>query len=126
MTGPGHQAKSTRTHLKISEEKTVELFFFKKKDLGPQTATLPGYLTLGLKPNGIILTPEGQPLGETPLQKRQMAPGRHDLILRSKDGHYEKQVSIDIEPGQSAIYRFMLTREDEVPGWTAPDAGPKD
>ena len=95
------------------------------KDLGPQTATLPGDLTLGLKPNGVVLTSEGKRIGETPLQKQQMAPGRHNLILRSKDGHYERQVSIEIEPGQSAIYRFMLTKEDEVPGWTPPDAGPR-
>lgn len=126
VMGPGRRAKSTRTHLKISESKTVEVFFFKSKDAGSTMETLPGYLTLGLKPNGVVETTEGQKLGETPIHKKQIGPGVHNLILRSKDGHYEKQVSIEIEPGQSAIYRFLLTTEDEVPGWTPPDAGVSD
>ena len=52
--------------------------------------------------------------------------GEHALVLRSKDGRYEKRVSVEVNPNRNAVYRFMLRREDEVPGWSpalTPDGG---
>ena len=47
-------------------------------------------------------------------------PGAYDLVLRSTDGRYVRRVRLSIEAGETSVFRFMLSRRDEV---LVPDAG---
>ncbi|MCC7385886.1 MAG: PEGA domain-containing protein [Deltaproteobacteria bacterium] len=133
---PGGHAKSARTTLAIGEEKWIELFFGDTSCAIPVPVPPPvpmssppplGAITLGLEPPGIVLNEEGRALGETPLVSYPMPTGEHRLLLRSKDGRFEKWVTVEVEAEKAAIYRLRLRQEDEVEGWQAdagsPDAG---
>ena len=74
-----------------------------------------GLLTLGIQPNGTVRTEAGHLVGLTPVVKKPMDAGEHVLWLTTEDATREKKVRITIEPGQHAVYRFMLREEDEVP-----------
>jgi hypothetical protein len=135
----GSEARAARTSLAIGEAKTLEIFFGEvtsrpeEPEPPPPPMSLPPprtTVTIGLQPNGFVSTVDGVRLGETPLFAHELEPGRHELILTSKDGRLQKQVSIDLEAGKAATYRFMLRDADQVPGWRpdagAPDASPGD
>ncbi len=134
VMGPNHRAKSVRAMLHRSEDKTLEVFFADVKSEGPEgdlqsKAEVPmsvpkpkGYLTLGMNPEGTVELDDGTKLGETPIVKRPMDAGRYTVWLRSKDDRYERRVTLEIEEGKPAIYRFLLNREDQRIGWT-PDGG---
>ncbi len=128
----GPMAKSRRTRLKIGQKRVLEVFFYKamsileeeKPDQAQLKMSLPkpeGYLTLGLKPDGYLLDHQGKLIGETPVKKMRMLAGKHRVILRSKDGHYERRVELNIEAKKTAIYRFRLNFEDEVADWQPGD-----
>lgn len=136
VTTPWNAAKSVQDHLRSGESRTLEVFFAAvvsqveppEPPVAPPSMSLPppqGYLTLGLEPNGRAFLEEAggeRPLGETPLSGLPLEPGSHRVVLRSKDGRYEKRVTIEVQAEKRAVYRFMLRAEDELPGW-APDAG---
>ena len=120
----GRRARSTQTTLRIGEQKTIELFFGKGPTrLGSGVCKAPpkisrpppkGFLTLGMKPKGHVETADGQRLGDAPLVRHPLDPGEYDLILRTKDGRFERRVSLRIEAGETAVFRFLLTNKDEV------------
>jgi hypothetical protein len=131
VTGPNNQAKSVRATLKRSEDLTLEVFFYEVKS-EPETGLeskveLPmskpkpkGWLTLGMRPDGTVELDDGKKLGATPIVKRPMEAGKYTVWLRSKDDRYERRVTIEIEENKPAIYRFLLGKEDERPGWKPP------
>jgi hypothetical protein len=128
VTTPNGRAKSVRVDLAIGEQKWIEVLFDRIASLpeeheGPVLESRPapkGFLTLGLKPDGEVLTEEGEKLGDTPIVRRAIDPGEHVFILRASNGQYEKRVSVEIEADQSAVFRFQFRDEDQVPGWTPP------
>lgn len=131
---PGGHAKSARTALAIGEQKWIELFFGDTSCAIPVPVPPPvpmssppplGTITLGLEPPGIVLNEEGRALGETPLVSYAIPTGEHRLLLRSKDGRFEKWVTVEVEADKAAIYRLRLRQEDAVEGWQ-PDAGSPD
>lgn len=136
ITSPNGRAKSVRTQLAIGEQKLLEVFFddvmsTPETDEGPRLESRPeprGYLTLGVKPDGVVLTAEEKRLGETPLMRLPLPTGEHELLLRSLDGRYEKRVIVELEADQTAVFRFQFRDEDQVPGWKPPpkDAGAAD
>lgn len=118
------RARSVRTQLKRSEQKTVNVSFSETSSTSPEPTKTPdrdagpsprGLLTLGLQPNGTVYDARGRALGETPIVKLPMEPGVHELLLRTADGSKERRVRLSIEPGQHAVYRFLLKQRDEVP-----------
>lgn len=131
VTTPTGRAKSVRGDLAIGEQKTIEVFFepVASSPDAPKPPVLQskpppvGYLTLGLKPEGEVYTSEGERLGSTPIVRRPIEPGEHELLLRSLDGRYEKRVVAEVEAGQTAVFRFMFRDQDQVPGWRAPVDG---
>lgn len=133
ITSPEGRAKSVRGQLAIGEQKTIEVFFddvaSKPEEVkAPEVESRPapkGYLTLGLQPDGEVFNAEGVSLGKSPIQKKSVDPGEHELILRSLDGRYEKRVVVEVTAEEPAVYRFMFRDSDQVPGWKPPDAGPK-
>lgn len=118
------EARSAQTTLAIGEQKTIEIFFGESPaDVGPGVCKAPlrvskpppkGRLTLGMKPEGIVETTDGQSLGTTPLVRVPFDPGEHTLILRSTDGRYRRTVDLRIEAGETAVFRFRLGKRDEV------------
>jgi hypothetical protein len=129
VLGPFNRAKSVKTDLKLSEQKTIHIFFgeaHSEAEEGPSASMLEvpmsvpaakGWVTIGLDPEGSVETDDGKKLGDTPLVKHPMTPGLHRIWLRSKDGRYERRVQIEIVENEPAVYRFRLTDADEVPGW---------
>lgn len=118
ITTPDGRARSVRTQLGISEAKKIEVRFNETSSVagsaldggvGPR-----GLLTLGLQPAGTVRTEDGRTLGETPLVRFPMEPGEHTLVLTTHDGHRSRTVTLKVEPGKHAVYRFMLKQEDEV------------
>lgn len=118
----GH-ARSLRTHLRIGEQKIVELFFEDvaclppEPEPPPQPMSLPperGRLTLGLEPAGEVLDEREVLVGKTPLVDHPIEPGEHRLLLRSKDRKLQKWVTVEVEAGKAAIYRFRLLQEDAI------------
>lgn len=116
------RARSVKTRLGIAETKRVEVLFNRTstaaaeaKAVKPDEAKPRGLLTLGLQPNGTVRLANGKRLGRTPIQKLPIEAGKHDLVLVSEDGTREKRVRIAVEPGQHAVYRFMLKKEDIRP-----------
>lgn len=124
VTDPGGRARSEKHRLAIGEQKRFEIFFGEVASLPeePEVKVNPlqchpkevGYLSIGLKPNGTVQTTKGETLGDTPLLDHEMKPGIYDLILRSKDGTRQKNVSIEVKANERSVYRFMLVEEDEV------------
>jgi hypothetical protein len=131
VTTPDGRAKGVKTDLAIGEQKQIEIFFdeiaSKPEEERPTNESRPdpiGWVTLGMKPDGMVYDANEKLLGETPLVKLSFAPGDHDLTLRTVDGRYEKKVTIVVEADQHAVLRFQLRDEDQVPGWKPPpDAG---
>jgi hypothetical protein len=130
------EARSVRGRLAIGEQKLLEVFFApvtSRPEDGepappPPPMSLPpptGKLTLGLEPRGTAETLDGRALGASPIHDLELAEGEHEVVLRSLDGRYRKQVRLEVEPGRTAVYRFMFRPDDEVPGWQPPDAGPR-
>lgn len=127
VEGPFNRAKSVKTQLAISEQKTLHVFFAEaqsKPPDGPNASILPepismpeakGFLTIGLSPEGYIEDDDGKKLGDAPIVKKPMAPGTHTIWLRSKDERYERRVQIEIEPKKAAVYRFRLNDADLRP-----------
>lgn len=132
VMGPFHRAKSVRATLHRSEHKTLEVFFgevasepaqegLQSKAEVPMSMPKPkGYLTLGMNPEGTVELDDGTKLGETPIVKRPMDAGSYTVWLRSKDDRYERRVTLEIEEGKPAVYRFLLGREDQRPSWQPP------
>ncbi len=124
VTDPGGRARSVGAELSIGERKWLEVFFDDNQSRPPEPEEKlnplqchpreAGWLTLGLEPKGLVETDAGEKLGETPLVDREMPPGIHNLILRSKDGKFQKSVSIEIQANERAVYRFMMTAEDAI------------
>jgi hypothetical protein len=123
VTDPAGRARSVKTSLAIAEKKWLEVFFDDVASKAEEELELNplqchpkdvGYLTLALEPKGIVVDEEGDTLGETPMFDHEIEPGIHNLVLRSKDGKRERKVSIEIEANERAVYRFMLTAEDEI------------
>lgn len=118
---PTGRAKAVRADLGIGEQKTIEVQF--ERDEASRFGAPPretgstdgrGLLTLGLQPEGEVFTLEGRRLGATPIVQMPIEAGEHDLWLRSLDGRYEKKVSIEIAPGETAVFRFQFRGEDEI------------
>lgn len=134
VTTPDGRAKGIKTELAIGEQKQLEIFFdevvSKPEEEKPANQSRPdpvGWVTIGMKPDGLVYDDEEHLLGETPLLKRSFSPGEHALFLRTADGRYEKRVTIIVEADQSAVLRFQLRDEDQVFGWKPPpDAGRRD
>lgn len=134
LTTPNGRAKSIRTTLEIGEQRIIEAFFdpAMTKEGEDEDAELlesrpepQGFVTVAVKPDSLVYTDEEKPLGESPLERMPMKPGEHELVLRSLDGRYEKRVTVSVEEGQLAVFRFQLRDEDQRPGWKPPakDAG---
>lgn len=131
VTTPDGRAKGVKSSLEIGEQKVIEIFFddvaSNPEDDRPIIESRPeaiGWVTLGMKPDGLVYTDEEKLLGETPLTKHVFSPGEHVLFLRTADRRYEKRVTIVVEAEQHAVLRFQLRDEDQVPGWKPPpDAG---
>lgn len=122
VIGPAGHARQMRGTLAIAEQKVLELFFGDVwSELLPEAPPPPpqclpppsGKLTLGVEPEGEVFDAEDHSLGKTPLIEREMPVGEHRLLLRSADAKREKFVSVVIEDGKTAIYRFRLLPEDE-------------
>jgi hypothetical protein len=124
VTDPGGRARSVRTELLLGQKKWLEVFF---DDVASQAPVIEerlspvqchpkerGWVTIALEPKGTVETDKGEALGETPLFERAMEPGVHNLILRSKDGKLQRSVSIEVSADEKAVYRFMLTSDDEI------------
>lgn len=131
VTTPDGRAKGVKSSLDIGEQKVIEIFFEEleskpeeEKVLNESRPDPIGWVTLGMKPDGLVYTEEEKLLGETPLTKHAFPPGEHVLFLRTTDKRYEKRVTIVVEAEQHAVLRFQLRDEDQVPGWKPlPDAG---
>ncbi len=118
------RARSVRSRLKLSENKSVTVTFADtsskaetptakaSQDASPAPR---GLLTLGLQPNGVVYDAQSRLLGHTPLVKLPIEPGTHELLLRTYDGSKERKVELTVEPGKHAVYRFLLKQRDEVP-----------
>jgi hypothetical protein len=122
VTEPGGRARSVKLELGIGQREWIEAFF---GDVASKPEPAPpnplqchpravGFLSIGLKPEGLIETADGDRIGESPLFDKEMEAGAYDLRLISKDGKYEKRVSIEIAPDERAVYRFMFRQEDAV------------
>jgi hypothetical protein len=129
VTTDDGRAKSLRAYLDVSEAKTLEVWFDREETTTrtstqpePMGPPRPGTLTLATKPLAEVLTSTGGVMGRTPIDRRRLPAGEHRLRLRSLDGRYQRRVTLSVESGRDAVYRFRLGRDDEVPGWT-PDAG---
>lgn len=124
VLGPDNRAKSVQATLKRSEQKTLEVFFGAVKSVPdstsrqselPELMSVPeaqGRLTLGLEPDGFVELDDGTKLGDTPIVDKPMKPGRHTVWLRSSDHRHERRVTIEIEAGKRAVYRFLLGHDD--------------
>lgn len=127
VISPEGHAKAVRGQLAIGEQKVLQVFFDEvssepedgiEKPSAPSRMSLPppvGWMTLGLNPEGEVFDAEGKSLGRTPLQKKVMDVGEHELVLRSLDGRYQKKVTLEIEEGKTAIYRFSFNEADRLP-----------
>jgi hypothetical protein len=124
VTDPAGRARSVKTNLEIGEKEWHEVFFEEalSKAPEPEEKLSPlqchprelGSLTIALEPKGTIETDKGEKLGPTPIFDREIEPGIHNLILRSNDGKFQRSVSIEVQPNEKAVFRFMFTAEDEV------------
>ncbi len=126
VTSPEGHAKSVRGQLAIGEQKILQVFFDdvtsdpedgQDKRPDPIRMSLPpplGWVTIGLNPEGEVFDAEGKSLGRTPIQKMPLEAGEHELVLRSRDAKYEKKMTIEVEEGKTAIYRFSFTEADKV------------
>jgi hypothetical protein len=116
ITTADGRARSVRTQLGLSEDKTIEVRFNDTSSVAeasPDGGVTPrGLLTLGLQPKGTVTTPDGRKLGDTPLERLPMEPGEHTLVLTTHDGKRTRTVTLTVEPGKHAVYRFMLKDED--------------
>jgi hypothetical protein len=112
VEGPGHRARAIRATLGIGEQRVFHVDFAETTTVAADST---GRLTLGLKPDGYVVDEEGRTLGETPLVRRSTEAGLRSLILRSLDGARERKVEVEVPAGVTAIYRFRLREEDDVP-----------
>ena len=127
VSHPDGRAKSVRSSLEIGEQKRLEVFFDaiageRAEASDPRVAMTStrsdafGRLTLGLNPEGVVETEDGEVIGTTPIVEKKMQVGAHTLVLRSRDGRLRRRVTIEIGAGENAVFRFQLGRDDEVPG----------
>jgi hypothetical protein len=124
VTDPAGRAKSVRTVLEIGEKQWHEVFFDDALSKAPEPPEVSnplqchprevGFLTIALEPKGTVEDDKGEKLGETPLFDKEIEPGIHNLILRSKDGKFQRSVSIEVQANERGTYRFMFTPEDEI------------
>ena len=105
------RARSVRTQLGLSEDTSTAAISGVDGGAAPR-----GLLTLGLQPKGTVTTVDGRKLGDAPLVRYPMDPGEHTLVLTSHDKARTRTVTLTVEPGEHAVYRFMLKQEDELRG----------
>lgn len=108
VAAPDGRARSLQTDLDVSERKKVEVLFSPVTSTAEPPMSQEGRITLGLQPPGHVLDAEGALLGSTPLIERRLAAGAHRLTLRSKDGTLERQVTVEVKPEATTVYRFSL------------------
>ena len=123
LTAPNSQAKSMKTNLGLSEQKTIEIFYgdvaclFEDNIPEPSRMSLPpptGIVTLAFKPAGSIYDSSGKKLGESPLLNRIFPAGTHRLRLVSDNNKYEQWVRIDVEEDERHVFRFRVREKKEA------------
>lgn len=131
VTAPDGRALAQKGMLHVGEHRSLTLFFGDfgcrapaKTDRAERFQTLRaprGWLTLGLKPDGVIYrrAPPGSPsivgerLGSSPLENLMLPAGKHRLLLRDHKGDYEREVEVSVPANRSVVYRFRLQAGDE-------------
>lgn len=68
-----------------------------------------GYLTVNSLPWTRVYL-QGRYLGNTPLLRRALRPGRHRILLRSAAGRLRKRFEAQIESGRTRTYSFDLRK----------------
>ena len=112
VVGPAHRARSFKSKLEIGEQKSFHVDFSRTTTVAPGAK---GRLTLGMKPDGVVLDERGASLGESPLVRKTVRAGVRTLLLRTLDGRYERKVQVEVKPDDLVVYRFQLRDADEVP-----------
>ncbi len=68
-----------------------------------------GYLTLTSDPSGATVIIDGKNVGTTPLNKYELTPGQHTVVL-TKDGYQNKTITVTINPGKETTKSVTLTQ----------------
>ena len=122
LIAPNSQAKSVKSTLKLSEQKTVEVFFgdlacsLEFADEIPIRMSIPpatGAVTLAFKPAGAVYDFSGKQLGLSPLIDHPFRVGTHRLRLVSANEKYEEWVRIEVEENKKHVFRFRIREKKE-------------
>ncbi|NJF25969.1 PEGA domain-containing protein [Thermococcus sp. Bubb.Bath] len=70
---------------------------------------LNGYLTLTSDPSGATVIIDGKNVGTTPLNKYELAPGDHTIVL-TKEGYQNKTLTVTINPGKETNQSVTLEK----------------
>ncbi|MFP4475995.1 MAG: SUMF1/EgtB/PvdO family nonheme iron enzyme [Desulfatibacillaceae bacterium] len=80
----------------------------------PPAPELPATLTVASPVSGARVSLDGEALGETPMEGREVKPGEHLLSVR-REGYETHEQALVLAPGQAARYTVVLERKGPEP-----------
>lgn len=81
--------------------------------IDPSVAAETGF-DLRVAPEGTQVVLDGRVIGKAPMRVRNLQPGRHRVAL-SAPGHRPRELAIDVEAGEAALYDLVLERSVAAP-----------
>jgi hypothetical protein len=94
LTVDGGEAREVTIRLKALEGRA------KATPLPVATNAAPGFLSVETEP-WTKVSVDGEPLGSTPLFKKRLAAGRHELVFINEGANVSEKRVVTIEPGET-------------------------
>ena len=111
---PGFERGERELTLGEGEQRTVQINLkARKSGGGPLTPRAvernlqPGFLTISTEP-WTKVSVDGEPIGSTPINKKRLAPGSHNLVLVNEGASINVSRAIVIRPGENTKVQLSL------------------